>query len=84
MTKIKLFQKLSPTFLYLIVAFFSFYQVKFVEMANQRNQKLEKALAYIRASNFEAPEVKEMLYPDAEQLKHKVEIMKKYNLSLYR
>ncbi|MGX7686176.1 hypothetical protein ACWA1C_03345 [Flectobacillus roseus] len=84
LTKIKNVQKLSPVFLYMIVAFFSFYQVKFIEMANQRNQKLEKALAFIKASNFEATEVKEMLYPDANQLKYKVEIMKKYNLSLYR
>lgn len=84
LTKIFFFQKLSPILLYLIVAFFSFHQVKFIEMANQRNQKLEKALAYIKASNFEAPEVKEMLYPDAAQLKQKVGVMKKFNLSIYR
>ncbi|NBB27605.1 hypothetical protein [Cellulophaga sp. BC115SP] len=84
LTSNKIIQKYISVPLYMFLVLFGMYQVKFISLANQRNSKLEDALACIKASNFESPVVKEMLYPNSELLRQKVELMKKYHLSMYR
>ncbi len=68
----------------MLVAIFGVQQVRYLKAANLRNNNLAEAVKHIKASDFDAPIVKEMLYNRSDILKIKVDMMKKHRLSLYR
>lgn len=80
----KVIGKLFPFSIYAIVSLFIFQQFRYLSLANERNRNIEEALKEVQKSDYSAPIVKLMLYPNPEQLSHKIEIMRKYNLSFYR
>lgn len=82
--KIKVINRYVTLQTYMLVAIFGVQQVRYLKAANLRNNNLAEAVKHIKASDFDAPIVKEMLYNRSDILKIKVDMMKKHHLSLYR